>query len=157
MAPEYVKGQKVVRWLDILMILAASPRGVKASELAARTGQSRRTLERGMVEIGRLKQLKVIKEGTRWQLMEGAPLRPVAFEPAEAVELLLACRLAVRHADYHDRALGMALAKVSGVIPRDAQLVRRFVQETAEELTGKPAADQRAGHLQELVRAWMGS
>lgn len=157
MAQEYVKGQKVVRWLDILMILAASPRGVKASELAARTGQSRRTLERDMLEIERLKQLKVIKEGTRWSLMEGATMRPVAFEAAEAVELLMACRLAVRHADYNDRVLGLALAKVNGVIPREAQLVRRFVQETADELTAKPDADQRAGHLHELVRAWIGS
>ena len=157
MVQEYVKGQKVVRWLDILMILAASPRGMKASELAARTGQSRRTLERDMVEIERLKQLKVQKDGTRWTLMEGATLRPVAFEAAEAVELLMACRLAVRHADYNDRVLGMALAKVNGVMPRDAQLVRRFVQETADELTGKPAADQRAVHLNELVRAWIGS
>src|SRR5690349_11905095 len=135
MAIEYTKGQKVVRWLDILMILAASPRGVKASELATRTGVSRRTLERDMVQIERLKQLKVRKDGTHWLLMEGATLKPVAFEPAEAVELLLACRLAVKHADYNDRALGMALAKVNGVIPQTAQLVRRFVQETADELS----------------------
>lgn len=157
MAEEYLKGQKVVRWLDILMILAASPRGAKASELAARTGQSRRTLERDMVEIERLKRLKVVKEGTRWALMEGATMRPVAFEAAEAVELLMACRLAVRHADYNDRVLGLALAKVNGVIPRDAQLVRRFVQETTDELSGKPDADQRAGLLHDLVRAWIGS
>ena len=156
-AVEYVKGQKVVRWLDILMILAAAPRGMKASELAVRTGVSRRTLERDMLDIEQLRQLKVQKEGTRWTLMEGATLRPVAFEPAEAVELLMACRLAVRHADYNDRVLGMALAKVNGVMPRDAQLVRRFVQETADELMGKPAADKRSDHLGELVRAWIGS
>lgn len=154
---EYVKGQKVVRWLDILMILAASPRGMKASELAARTGMSRRTVERDLLQIEKLRQLKLIKEGPRWTLMEGATLRPVAFEPAEAVELLMACRLAVRHADYNDRVLGMALAKVNGVMPRDATLVRRFVQETAAELTGKPAADRRADHLDRLVRAWIGS
>src|ERR1700682_6116748 len=100
MGQEYVKGQKVVRWLDILMILAASPRGVKASELAARTGQSRRTLERDMVEIERLKQLKVVKEGTRWALMEGATMRPVAFEAAEAVEVMMAWRLGGRHVVY---------------------------------------------------------
>src|SRR6202165_1267826 len=117
MGQEYVKGQKVVRWLDILMILPASPRGVKASELAARTGQSRRTLERDMLEIERLKQLKVVKEGTRWSLMEGAIMRPVAFEAAEAVELLMACRLAVRHADYNDQVLGLALAKGNRGIP----------------------------------------
>ncbi len=157
MAAEYQKGQKVVRWLDILMILAAAPRGMKASELAAKTGVSRRTLERDLVEIERLRQLKVQKAGTRWTLMEGATLRPVAFEPAEAVELLMACRLAVRHADYNDRVLGMALAKVNGVMPREAQLVRRFVQETADELTGKPAADTRADHLSGLVHAWIGS
>ena len=157
MAAEYVKGQKLVRWLDILMILAAAPRGMKASELAARTGVSRRTLERDMLEIEQVRQLKVQKDGTRWTLMEGATLRPVAFEPAEAVELLMACRLAVRHTDYNDRVLGMALAKVNGVMPRDAQLVRRFVQETADELTGKPAANQRADHLSEIVRAWIGS
>jgi len=157
MAVEYVKGQKVVRWLDILMILAAAPRGMKASELAARTGVSRRTLERDMLDIEQLKQLKVEKDGTQWTLMEGATLRPVAFEPAEAVELLMACRLAVRHADYHDRVLGMALAKVNGVMPRDAQLVKRFVQETADELTGKPGAAAPAEHLEDLVRAWIGS
>jgi predicted DNA-binding transcriptional regulator YafY len=156
-AEEYVKGQKVVRWLDILMILAAAPRGMKASELAARTGLSRRTLERDMAAIEQLKQLKVHKDGPRWMLMEGATLRPVAFEAAEAVELLMACRLAVRHADYNDRVLGMALAKVNGVMPRDAQLVRRFVQETADELTGKADADERALHLRGLVRAWIES
>lgn len=157
METEYVKGQKVVRWLDILMILAASPRGMKASDLAARTGMSKRTLERDLQQIEKLRQLKLIKDGPRWMLMEGATLRPVAFEPAEAVELLMACRLAVRHADYNDHALGMALAKVNGVMPRDATLVRRFVQETSDELTGKPAADRRAEHLDSLVRAWIES
>jgi hypothetical protein len=58
-----------------------------------------------MLEIEQLRQLKVQKDGTRWTLMEGATLRLVAFEPAEAVELLMACRLAVRHADYNDRVL----------------------------------------------------
>jgi predicted DNA-binding transcriptional regulator YafY len=154
---EYFKGQKVVRWLDILMILAAAPQGMKASQLAARTGMSKRTLERDLVHMSELKQLKLRKEGPRWMLMEGATLRPVAFDPAEAVELLMACRLAVRHADYNDHVLGMALAKVNGVMPRDAALVRRFVQETTDELAGKPAADRRADHLDSLVRAWIAS
>lgn len=150
---DFEKQDRAARLFQVAQIIGGAG-GITAKEVGQRTGRHARTALR---DINALESIgvPVFDEEGRWRIADGYFMPAISFSQPEAVALLMAGRLAVRHADHNDQALGMALTKIARAMPDDARAVARFFEETAGDLASKPTSQRRTEHFGVLVRAWL--
>ena len=151
---DFEKQDRAARLFKVAQIIGGSG-GITSGELGARTNRHKRTALRDILALERI-GVPVYEDHGRWYIREGYFMPAIEFSQPEAVALLMAGRLAVKHADHNDQVLGMALTKIARAMPKEARLVARFFEETAGELAAKPEAAHRAEVFGVLVRAWLG-
>jgi proteasome accessory factor B len=151
----FEKQDRAARLFKVAQLIAGSG-GIKTADLANRTGRHQRTALRDIAALERIGVPVFLDDDGRWKIAEGYFIPAIAFTQPEAVALLMAGRLAVRHADRNDQVLGMALTKIARALPEEARLVAQFFDETAGELASKPADHKRAAVVGTLVQAWLG-
>ena len=151
---EFEKQDRAARLFQVAQIIGGA-KGITARELGARTDRHKRTALRDIVALERI-GVPVYEDGGRWFIRDGYFMPAIEFSQPEAVALLMAGRLAIKHADHNDQLLGMALTKIARAMPEEARLVARFFEETAGELAAKPEAARHAEVFGTLVRAWLG-
>jgi proteasome accessory factor B len=151
---DFEKQDRAARLFKVAQIIGGS-KGITARELGERTNRHKRTALRDILALEKI-GVPVFEENGRWHIREGYFMPAIEFSQPEAVALLMAGRLAVKHADHNDQVLGMALTKIARAMPEEARLVARFFEETAGELTAKPITGQRTDVFATLMRAWLG-
>lgn len=135
----FEKQERAGRLVRIQNLIAASPAGVTAAEIARRTDRNKRTILRDINTL-RDQLIPIANEGDRYFLRQDY-MKVLALTPPETMALLLATRLAVQHLDYYNEFLAMALNKLSATIPKGP--VQVFVSESASQLSEKPDDGQR--------------
>jgi predicted DNA-binding transcriptional regulator YafY len=150
----FEKQDRAARLVEVLQLVGASS-GITTRDLAARIGRTTRTALRDLMALQDA-GFPIYQDGNRWRVSDEYFMQPVRFAEEEAVALLMSGRLAMKHADRGDPALAMALTKIAKVMPKEARLVAGFVEETANELAGKPSNPSRERVRAQLVRAWLG-
>jgi predicted DNA-binding transcriptional regulator YafY len=151
---EFEKQDRAARLFKVAQIIGGAG-GITARELGERTGTHKRTALRDIIALEGI-GVPVYEDGRRWFIREGYFMPAIEFSQPEAVAMLMAGRLAVKHADHNDPVLGMALTKIARAMPEEAKLVARFFEETAGELSAKPRSSRQADVFGVLVRAWLG-
>jgi proteasome accessory factor B len=151
--PAFEKQDRAARLFKVAQIISV-PGGARAVDVANRTGRHKRTALRDILALGEI-GVPVYQEGDRWLVGDGYFVPAISFTRPEAVAMLMAGRLAARHADHNDQVLAMALAKIAKAMPKDAQLVAGYFEEIGAELAAKPADAARSSRLRSLVQAWL--
>lgn len=108
--------------LNAIRILLEGRRLVTASEIAEHFALSLRTVYR---DIRSLQEAGIAIEGEAgvgYRLAKQAQLRPVSFDAAEALSLLLAAKVLEHHLDsYHNDLFASAIAKIRTALPPESK------------------------------------
>ena len=147
------KRDRTARLNRIIRLLQGNKAGLRAEEIARRTGVSKRTAYRDLQAIGGELDVPLWEFGDgRYGIDEQqAFLPPLKLTTAEAMAVVLSARLLVRYADKYDPALASAFEKLEAVLP--AQL-RAHVERTLADLSTAPRDERFSTHLGVLTRAW---
>ena len=140
--------------LFAMVVLLKSRKRLRAEDLAAEFGVSRRTIYRDILALNEAGVPIVSLPGEGYELMEGYFLPPLVFNVAEASALVLAARLLRNQAAGRmAQGAGMAMAKITAVLPlRTREEVERL-SGVIDFLTPQAQFDLDDPHLVTLQRA----
>ena len=149
---ERAKRDRTARLLNVVAILQAHGQtGVTPSEIARRTGTSRRTVYRDLEAIGSELAMPVWSEGGRWGMEGAAFLPPLRLTLPEAMAVFLSARLVTRFMDKHDPHLASAFTKLKEAVPA---ALEAQVERTIMDLAERPLDPDYNRHVEDLTRAW---
>ena len=151
-ADERAKRDRTARLLNVVAILQAHGQtGVTPSEIARRTGTSRRTVYRDLQAIQRELAMPVWSDSGRWGMEGAAFLPPLRLTLQEAMAVFLSARLVTRFMDKHDPHLASAFTKLKEAVPA---ALGAQVERTIMDLADRPLDADYNRHVEDLTRAW---
>lgn len=148
--------RRSARLVEIENLLRQNPRGLKTSDLAARTGYSSRTIQRDLAVLESELNVPLVEgEGRRWRLMPGAtPIGSVRFTLQEARAMYLATRQFFRHQAEPDPDALSALQKLAGALP--PTIAAQVLGAIAQQRQRTPSR-QMVEVIRNLTEAWADS
>lgn len=149
---ERAKRDRTARLLNVVAILQAhGETGVTPSEIARRTGTSRRTVYRDLLAIQQELAMPVWSDAGRWGMEGAAFLPPLRLTLQEAMAVFLSARLVTRFMDKHDPHLASAFTKLREAVPA---ALGAQVERTIMDLADRPLDADYNRHVEDLTRAW---
>jgi predicted DNA-binding transcriptional regulator YafY len=140
--------------LFALVVLLKSRKRLRAEDLAAEFGVSRRTIYRDILALNQTGVPIVSLPGEGYELLEGNFLPPLAFNIAEASALVLGARLLRNQAaGSMVDAAGLATDKIAAVLPARIREEVEYVAEVIDFITPIARFDLDDPHLVTLQRA----
>ena len=140
--------------LFALVVLLKSRKRLRAEDLAAAFGVSRRTIYRDILALNEAGVPIVSLPGEGYELMEGYFLPPLVFTVAEAGALVLAARL-LRNQAAGRMAQGadLAMAKITAVLPPRTREEVEHLSGVIDFFTPQAQFDLDVPHLMTIQRA----
>jgi predicted DNA-binding transcriptional regulator YafY len=146
------KWDRAARYLKLATILHAHrDSGIRAEDIAAQIGVSKRTVYRDLQGMALDGGLPIWQDGGRWGLEAGAFLPPLNLTLHEAMALFLASRVLLKTNDEGDAELIGSLVKLAQILP---PVLAEHIHTAVDAFARTPTNERFTRIFRLLTEAW---